>query len=168
MNSKRAIIACFSTILVATAAVVRSDPAPPTFVAEPRTRQMRQLPPVDNRPSFGNQFSGFFSGTRNEAEEKNGDVPTRLPSQELKCLKEIAAKLSITVPNDDSPDNIAFLIKQRLEKTERYRGSVLSEENARDVKSQILEQSDAETFADYHAFIKKIAGKRILILETDE
>ena len=73
--------------------------------------------------------------------------------------------LGIDELSDNTPDNIAFLIKQRLENTERYRGSVLSDESAADVKAQILEPSDSETFSDYHDFIKKINKKRILILE---
>ena len=83
-------------------------------------------------------------------------------------MKGIARKLSIQVSDDDTPGDLAFKISRRLDETTRYSGAVFSEDSFKMAKAAILLSSDAETFADYHAFIKKIAGKRILILETDE
>ena len=89
-------------------------------------------------------------------------------SQESTYLKEIASILSIPVSDKDTPGDIAFKIRRRIENTERYRGAVLSDESFRKAKSAIRIPADAETFAEYHAFIKKVAVKRIIVLDDNE
>lgn len=90
-----------------------------------------------------------------------------IPS-ESEYLKEIASALSIPVSKDDTPGDIAFKIKQRIGYAERYRGEVLSDESFELAKSAIGIPKDAETFKTYHAFVKKIAGKRIMIFDDIE
>lgn len=76
--------------------------------------------------------------------------------------------LSIPVSKDDTPGDIAFKIKQCIGHAERYRGNVLSDESFEKAKSAIRIPADAETFVAYHKFIKKIDGKRIVLLECKE
>ena len=89
-------------------------------------------------------------------------------SQETVYLKEIASVLSIPVSDKDTPGDIAFKIKQCIGNAERYRGEVLSDESFQKAKSSIRIPADAETFKAYHAFVKKIAGKRIMIFDDIE
>ena len=93
---------------------------------------------------------------------------THLAPPESEYLKEIASVLSIPVSKDDTPGDIAFKIKQCIGNAERYRDEVLSEESFALAKSAIGIPTDAETFKAYHAFIKKVAGKRIVILDCKE
>ena len=76
--------------------------------------------------------------------------------------------LSIPVSKDDTPGDIAFKIKQCIVNAERYRGDVFSDESFGKAKSAIRIPADAETFAEYHKFIKKIAGRRIVLLDNNE
>lgn len=90
-------------------------------------------------------------------------IQTPAPLSESEYLKEIAALLSISVPKDDTPGDIAFKIKQCIENAERYRWNVLSDESFEKAKSAIRIPADAKTFAEYHKFIKRIEGKKLLI-----
>lgn len=86
-------------------------------------------------------------------------------SPESEYLKEIASLLSIPVSKDDTPGDITFKIKQCIANSERYRGNVLSDKSFEKAKSAIRIPADAETFKAYHAFIKKIAGKKIYVID---
>ena len=72
--------------------------------------------------------------------------------------------LSISVSKDDTPGDIAFKIKHCIGNAEHYRGDVFSDESFEKAKSAIRIPADAETFKTYHAFIKKVAGKEIIIV----
>ena len=87
---------------------------------------------------------------------------------ESEYLKEIASVLSIPVLKDDTPGDIAFKIKQCLGNVEHYRGNVLSDPSFEKAKSAIRIPADAETFAEYHKFIKKIANRKVLIIHSNE
>ena len=87
---------------------------------------------------------------------------------ETEYLKEIASVLSIPVLKDDTPGDIAFKIKQCLGNVEHYRGNVLSDASFEKAKSAIRIPADAETFAEYHKFIKKIANRKVLIINSNE
>ena len=89
-------------------------------------------------------------------------------AQETVYLKEIASVLSISVSEKDTPGDIAFKIRQRLARTDCYRGGIFSDASFAKAKSAIRIPSDAETFAEYHAFIKKVARKKVLIFEVQE
>lgn len=93
---------------------------------------------------------------------------TPLETSESEYLKEIASVLSIPVLKDDTPGDIAFKIKQCIVNAERYRGEVLSDESFEKAKSSIRIPADAETFAKYHKFIKRIEGKKLLICGEDK
>ena len=95
-------------------------------------------------------------------------IQTPATPSESDYLKEIASVLSIPVSKDDTPGDIAFKIKQCIGHAERYRGEVLSDESFELAKSAIGIPKDAETFKSYHDFIKKVEGKRIMILECKE
>lgn len=96
---------------------------------------------------------------------QSAQTPSALPESEY--LKEIASVLSIPVLKDDTPGDIAFKIKQCLGNVEHYRVNVLSDASFEKAKSAIRIPVDAETFAEYHKFIKKIAGKRIIVVGDD-
>ena len=91
-------------------------------------------------------------------------IQTPTTPSESEYLKEIASMLSVSVSKDDTPGDIAFKIKQRIGYAERYRGEVLSDESFELAKSAIGIPKDAETFETYHAFIKKVAGKKVLVI----
>ena len=118
-----------------------------------------------------------YEGVRREAENRELQVSEPMSPRihrnqippapsESEYLKEIASVLSIPVLKDDTPGDIAFKIKQCLVNVESYQGNVLSDESFEKAKSAIRIPSDAEIFAEYHKFIKKIKGKRVLILEN--
>jgi len=91
-------------------------------------------------------------------------IQTPTTPSESEYLKEIASMLSVSVSKDDTPGDIAFKVKQRLGHVERYRGEVLSDESFALAKSAIGIPKDAEIFKAYHAFVKKIEGKKILVI----
>lgn len=140
----------------------------------------------DRSRTIGDRMRSFFAPRRDEPGEssvnesgkyavpKNASsnpVPQTFQqsaSQESAYLKEIALVLSIPVSDKDTPGDIAFKIRQRLENTERYRGAVLSDESFRKAKSAIRIPADAETFAEYHKFIKRIEGKKLLICDESK
>ena len=142
--------------------------------------------PEDREPTIVDRVGSFLPTWRKKpeesAEKRSGkhvapenaqldpvpQISQQTPSQETVYLKEIASVLSIPVSDKDTPGDIAFKIRQRLENTERYRGSVLSDESFAKAKSAIRIPADAETFAEYHAFIKKVVVKRIIVLGDNE
>lgn len=92
-------------------------------------------------------------------------IQTPPTPSESEYLTEIASMLSIPVSKDDTPGDITFKIKQCIGNAERYRGEVLSDESFEKAKSSIRIPNDAETFTEYHKFIKKIVGKKLLICD---
>ena len=121
--------------------------------------------------SFGERHEGAHRGMTNNMlqgsewmspHEQRNQTPPAPPESEY--LKEIASVLSIPVSKEDTPGDIAFKIKQCIGNAERYRGEVLSDESFELAKSAIGIPTDAETFKAYHAFIKKVIGKRIVIV----
>lgn len=127
-----------------------------------------------NEPRGRSRFRvrSVFHGRTQKSDSVEADPAVQqqaVPSpSEPEYLKEIATILAIPVLVRDTPGDIAFKIKQRLGTAERYRGKVLADDAFEKAKSAIRIPSDAETFADYHVFIKKVAGKRILILNAQE
>lgn len=93
------------------------------------------------------------------------DTSSTPPSQpEAPYLKELAEWLSVPIPKDATPGDIAFAIRQALSDSTRYPGEVLSDEAFKECKAAIPTTKDTEIFEAYHAFIKKVAGKRIVVL----
>ena len=123
------------------------------------------LPWHDEQDENTKKRSGMHTVPENASSATVLQTPQQSSSQETVYLKEIASVLSIPVSDKDTPGDIVFKIRQRIENTERYRGAVLSDESFRKAKSAIRIPSDAETFAEYHAFIKKVAEKRIVLLD---
>ena len=97
---------------------------------------------------------------------QSAQTPSASPESEY--LKEIASVLSIPVLREDTPGDLAFKIKQCIGNAERYSGNVLSDESFEKAKSAIRIPSDAETFAEYHKFIRKIADRKVLIINSKE
>lgn len=89
-------------------------------------------------------------------------------STESFYLREIATSLGISSFSDKTPGDIAFDINQVLNNTQRYKGGVLNDQVFDECKAAIPTSKDTETFEAYHAFIKKIAGKRIVVLDCKE
>ena len=94
---------------------------------------------------------------------RHDQTPSASPESEY--LKEIASALSIPVLKDDTPGDVAFKIRQCIGNAERYSGNVLSNESFEKAKSAIRIPEDSETFKAYHAFIKKVAGKKIFVID---
>ena len=83
-------------------------------------------------------------------------------------LREIAASLELSPSSDKTPGDIAFDIGQVLNSVQRYKGGVLSDQSFDECKAAIPTSKDTEIFEAYHAFIKKINGKRLIILDSEK
>lgn len=90
---------------------------------------------------------------------------TKPGASESYYLREIAASLGLSPSLDKTPGDIAFDLKQALGNSLKYRDDILSDEAFQDCKAAIPTTKDTATFEAYHVFIKKIAGKRILVLD---
>ena len=91
---------------------------------------------------------------------------TTSSNAEATYLREIAMSLGLSPSSDKTPGVMAFDIKQALGNSQKYTGDVFSGEAFDKYRKAFLTNKDAETFEAYHSFIKKIAGKRILILDN--
>ena len=98
----------------------------------------------------------------------NGSTPPPPPPTESVYLRQIATSLGLPPSSDKTPGDIAFDISQVLDNTQRYKGDVLTDQSYDECKAAIPTSKDTEIFEAYHAFIKKVAGKRIVILECKE
>ena len=177
------------TVLIAGIAVAQSEPRgvdspQEKNVSVPVVHDARKPLSGTAKRTWGAKVLGVFPGKRDETERRRMEddgpsvserdspqvthiQPSTTPS-ESEYLGEIASVLSIPVSKDDTPGDIAFKIKQRIGHAERYRGEVLSDESFELAKSAIGIPADAETFTQYHKFIKKIEGKKVLILDYGE
>ena len=79
-------------------------------------------------------------------------------------LREIATSLGLSPSSDKTPGDIAFDINQVLNNTQRYKGGVLTDQSFNECKAAIPTSKDTEIFETYHKFIKKVSGKRIIIV----
>ena len=173
------------TALIASIATGQSGPPgidSPTKrdVSVPVVHGVRKTPPDDAKRTWGDKVIGIFSVKRDEAGHRTAEDNVLSASEketphvtlvqppaaplESEYLKEIASVLLIPVSKDDTPGDIAFKIKQCIVHAERYNGEVLSDKSFELAKSAIGIPSDAETFKAYQTFIKKIAGKKILVI----
>ena len=122
-------------------------------------------------PSDGEKERGFrfrrprLSPSPQPVEEPIPVSAESRTSPELGYLKEIAQALSIPVSSTDTPGDLSFKILNRLQRPESFNGVVLTDESFADVKDAIFSPSDKAIFEAYHDFIKKIAGKKIVILD---
>ena len=94
--------------------------------------------------------------------------PVQTPSvsgSELSYLRELAEVLEIKEGPEKTPGDIAFDIRQCLNNRQKYKEDVLSAASFEMACSAIGMQKDQDIFKAYHAFISKIAGKMIIILE---
>ncbi len=98
----------------------------------------------------------------------HGDKTTgqvQSPISETTYLRDIAAKLGIEEPSEKTSGDIAFDLEQRMNNGLVYRGEVLSDDSFENIKDAILNSSDQAAFQSYHDFIRKVSGKKVLILE---
>lgn len=103
-----------------------------------------------------------------DATQDSAKSPVAIASQsEAPYLKSLASWLSVKIPRDATPGDIECAIRQRFLET-HYPGEILSDEAFVECCAAIPTTRDTETFKAYHAFIKKIAGKRMVILECKE
>ena len=93
--------------------------------------------------------------------------PTPIVSESV-YLREIAASLGLSPSSDKTPGDIAFDIGQVLNSVQRYKGGVLSDQSFDECKAAIPTSKDTEIFEAYHAFIKKINGKRLIVLDSEK
>lgn len=106
---------------------------------------------------------GNSSSTRSNPRQK----PTPVVPESV-YLREIATTLGLAPSSDKTPGDIAFDISQVLNNTQRYKGGVLTDQSFIECNAAIPTSKDTEIFEAYHAFIKKIAGKRIVIIDCKE
>ena len=106
-------------------------------------------------------------GNSSSVQPNSEQGPTPIVSESV-YLREIAASLGLSPSSDKTPGDIAFDIGQVLNNTQRYKGGVLNDQVFDECKAAIPTTKDTETFEAYHVFIKKIAGKRIVILDCKE
>ena len=111
----------------------------------------------------GTENGELLDSERMSPHVQSAQTPSASPESEY--LKEIASVLSIPVLREDTPGDLAFKIKQCIGNAERYSGNVLSNESFEKAKSAIRIPEDSETFKAYHAFIKKVAGKKIFVID---
>lgn len=177
---------CFVlTALIAAIAVGQSESqrvgiSPKIDVPSPVVRGSREPLPEDAKRTWVDKVRGVLPSKRDQSGRRRMEedelsvseresthvthVQTPTTPLESEYLREIALVFSIPVSKDDTPGDIAFKIKQYIGSTERYRGEVLSDESFEKAKSSIRIPADAETFRAYHIFIKKVVGKRIIIV----
>jgi len=108
----------------------------------------------------GCEFLGIGSKGR-----ESTTVHSPTSSSELSYLKEIAGALKLNEGPEKTPGDIAFDIRQCLDNRQKYKGDVLSADSFEMACSAIGIQKDQEIFKAYHAFISKISGKTIIVLE---
>ena len=132
----------------------------------------RRVDDKERDVSPGERYEVMRRGTENgelqDSERMSPHVQsaqTPSASPESEYLKEIASVLSIPVLKEDTPGDVAFKIRQCIGNAERYSGNVLSNESFEKAKSAIRIPEDSETFKAYHAFIKKVAGKKIFVID---
>ena len=121
--------------------------------------------------SLSETFRGIGSRLRRHEEEESAkerqEPPTALPSpqSEASYLQELAEWLSVPIPENATSGDISFAIKQALSETTRYSGAVLSDEAFDECRAAIPTTKDTEIFEAYHAFVKKVAGKKLVLVE---
>ena len=132
----------------------------------------RRVDDKERDVSPGERYEVMRRGTENgelqDSERMSPHVQsaqTPSASPESEYLMEIASVLSIPVLKEDTPGDVAFKIRQCIGNAERYSGNVLSNESFEKAKSAIRIPEDSETFKAYHAFIKKVAGKKIFVID---
>ena len=104
-------------------------------------------------------------GIGGKVRENNPVKTSPVSGSELSYLRELAEVLEIKEGTEKTPGDIAFDIRQCLNNRQKYKGDVLSAVSFEMACSAIGIQKDQDIFKAYHAFISKIAGKTIIILE---
>ena len=101
--------------------------------------------------------------------EKSGGAttvnPSSPPNSESSYLRELAEMLKLDVRPEKTPGDMAFDIQQRLNNRQMYSGEVLPSDSFEKASAAIRITKDQETFKAYHEFIRKVAGKAIIVLE---
>lgn len=135
--------------------------------------------PREPRKSIGETFRGLVSGLQRQEDNTvdpvlEGGLSTAItspasdaPQSEAPYLKELAEWLSVPIPEHATPGEISSAIRQRISDTMRYSGEVLSDEAFEECRAAIPTTKDTETFEAYHAFIKKVVGKKVIVLNPD-
>lgn len=106
-------------------------------------------------------------GNSGSAQPNPGQKPAPVVSESV-YLRDIAKSLGLSPSSDKTPGDIAFDIGQVLTNVQRYKGGVLTDQSFNECKAAIPTSKDTETFEAYHAFIKKINGKRLIILDSEK
>ena len=111
-----------------------------------------------------NPLKNFFGGGGKDPRPTSQQGLTS-PASEAAYLREIATVLRLSPSSDKTPGDVAFDIKQALGNAQTYRGEVFTDKDFEECKAAIPTAKETETFMSYHAFISKIAGKTIIVLE---
>ena len=100
---------------------------------------------------------------RSENKQRQGGQQ-QTPSEAV-FLLDIAKRLGIDEPYDKTPGDIAFDIERCLNHSTSYCGGTLSSDAFANIREAILNPEEQKMFQAYHDFIRKVEGRRILILE---
>lgn len=93
-------------------------------------------------------------------------VVSQPPQSEAPFLKDLAAWLSVPIPENATPGDISSAIQQALSKTLQYSGEVFSDTAFDECRAAIPTTKDTKTFETYHEFIKKVEGKKVIVIDT--
>lgn len=167
--------AAASSVLLVGITPAQEYPFSPAKDAIEKTSRSEEDAP---KRSFGGRIRERIHRGRqpdDDSQTERDDLPAKTqetsfsppPQSESTYLKELAEWLSVPIPKDATPGDIYFSIRQVLSDSTRYPGEVLSDEAFKECKAAIPTTKDTETFEAYHAFIKKVEGKRILVLDCD-
>ena len=97
-----------------------------------------------------------------DSEPSRQDVVIPPPQSEAPFLEDLAEWLSVPIPENATPGDIALAIKQALSERVTSPDTVLSDESFKECYEAIPTTRDAEIFKAYHTFIKKVEGKKVI------
>ncbi len=167
--------AAASSVLLVGITPAQEYPFSPAKDAIEKTSRSEEDAP---RRSKGGFLRGLFHGRRQPddvSQMEPEDLPAEPqdttfsspPQSESTYLKELAEWLSVPIPKEATPGDIAFAIRQALSETVTYPGTVLSDKAFEECKADISTSKDRETFEQYHRFIKEVAGKKVILINHE-
>lgn len=169
--------AAASAVLLCGIAPAQSEPvSPANDMADKAMRDGNEAPRRSIGESIRGRVRSWKHRTDGDSQMEQNDLPDEPqeitppppPQSEAPFLKELAEWLSVPIPENATPGDIAFAIRHALsDNTTRYSGEVLSAEAFEECRAAIPTTKDRTIFDAYHKFIKKVAGKRIVVLPPD-
>ena len=176
MKSKFFFACCAAAASVVLLGGIVSAQEKPRSRPKDATGKIVQGDEASPKRSVGESIRGRIQDWR---QRKSGDSQTEqddlpappqnplAPQLEAPFLRDLAAWLSVPIPENAPPGDISFAIQQALAIIPPYSGEVFSDESFKKYKAAFLTKRDAETFEAYHAFLKKVAGKKVILINYE-